>query len=73
VSAELGEAGLFGEYGGTDASSLRGLSTPSGAPLPALVFGSMDPEANIHDVDESVDPRLIAGVARTIERFVLER
>ena len=73
VSAELGEAGLFGEYGGTDASSLRGLSTPSGAPLPALVFGSMDPQANIHDVDESVDPRLIAGVARTIERFVLER
>ena len=73
VRAELGEDGLFGEYGGTDASSLRGLLTPSGAPLPALVFGSMDPQANIHDVDESVDPRLIAGVARTIERFVRER
>jgi acetylornithine deacetylase/succinyl-diaminopimelate desuccinylase-like protein len=72
VRAELGEAGFFGEYGGTDASSLRGLLTPSGAPLPALVFGSMDPAANIHDVDESADPRLIAGVARTIERFVLE-
>ncbi len=72
VRAELGEAGLFGEYGGTDASSLRGLRTPTGAPLPALVFGSMDPEANIHDVDESADPARIAGVARTIERFVLE-
>jgi len=69
---EFGEAGMFGEYGGTDASSLRGLTTPSGAPLPALVFGSMDPPANIHDVDESVDPALIAAVARTIERFVLE-
>jgi len=73
LSKELGETGLFGEYGGTDASSLRGLLTPRGAPLPALVFGSMDVQASIHDVDESVDPRLIAGVARTIERFVLER
>jgi acetylornithine deacetylase/succinyl-diaminopimelate desuccinylase-like protein len=72
VRAEFGEAGFFGEYGGTDASSLRGLLTPRGAPLPAIVFGSMDPAANIHDVDESVDPRLLAGVARTIERFVLE-
>jgi len=72
VRAELGEAGTFGEYGGTDASSLRGVRTPSGEPLPALVFGSMDTAANIHDVDESVDPRLLAGVARTIERFVLE-
>ncbi len=72
VRAELGEAGTFGEYGGTDASSLRGLRTPSGAPLPALVFGSMDPPSNIHDVDESVDPAKLAGVARTLERFVLE-
>ena len=72
LRAELGEGGLFGEYGGTDASSLRGLATPAGDPMPALVFGSMDVAANIHDVDESVDPRLIAGVARTIERFVLE-
>ncbi len=71
VASELGEAGVFGEYGGTDASSLRGLLTPSGSPLPALVFGSMDPSSNIHDVDESVDPARIAGVARTIERFVL--
>jgi acetylornithine deacetylase/succinyl-diaminopimelate desuccinylase-like protein len=69
---ELGEAGMFGEYGGTDASSLREARTPSGEPMPAIVFGSMDPEANIHDVDESVDPRRIAGVVRTIERFVLE-
>lgn len=72
VHGELGKGGLFGEYGGTDASSLRGLTTPSGEVLPALVFGSMDPAANIHDVDESVDPRLLAGVARTIERFVRE-
>ncbi len=72
VRAELGEAGVFGEYGGTDASSLRTTRTPAGVPMPALVFGSMDPESNIHDVDESADPKLIAGVARTIERFVLE-
>ena len=72
LGTELGAEGTFGEYGGTDASSLRGLRTPAGAPMPALVFGSMDVAANIHDVDESVDPRLLAGVARTIERFVLE-
>jgi acetylornithine deacetylase/succinyl-diaminopimelate desuccinylase-like protein len=72
VRAELGVAGQFGEYGGTDASSLRGLRAGSGRPLPALVFGCMDPAANIHDVDESADPALIAGVARTVERFVLE-
>ncbi len=72
VRAELGEAGMYGEYGGTDASSLRGLTSPSGEPLAALVFGCMDPASNIHDVDESADPALIAGVARTIERFVLE-
>ncbi len=72
VRAELGEAGIYGEYGGTDASSLRESRTPRGEPLPALVFGSMDTAANIHDVDESADPRLIAGVARSIERFVLE-
>ncbi len=72
VRAELGEAGMYGEYGGTDASSLRTTQTRGGVPMPALVFGSMDPESNIHDVDESADPRLIAAVARTIERFVLE-
>jgi len=68
----LGAHGVFGEYGGTDASALRGLGTPSGAPLPALVFGSMDPAANIHDAEESADPRLIAGVAASIERYVRE-
>jgi acetylornithine deacetylase/succinyl-diaminopimelate desuccinylase-like protein len=68
----LGARGIEGEYGGTDASSLRGLTTPAGEPLPALVFGSMDPSAHIHDAEESVDPRLLAGVARTIERFVAE-
>jgi acetylornithine deacetylase/succinyl-diaminopimelate desuccinylase-like protein len=64
--------GIFGEYGGTDASAIRGLLAPNGGPLPALVFGSMDVEAHIHDAEESVDPRLLAGVARAIERFVRE-
>ncbi len=68
----LGSDQVLGEYGGTDASSLRGLRSRSGEPLPALVFGSMDEAAQIHDVDESADPRLIAGVAATIERFVRE-
>jgi acetylornithine deacetylase/succinyl-diaminopimelate desuccinylase-like protein len=72
LAATLGAYGVFGEYGGTDASSLRGLRTPSGAPLPALVFGSMDPVARIHDAEESADPKWIAGVATTIERFVRE-
>ena len=64
--------GILGEYGGTDASALRGLRTPGGEPLPALVFGSMDPNAHIHDAEESADPHLIAGVATSIERFVRE-
>ena len=68
----LGAKGVVGEYGGTDASALRGLRTPRGAALPALVFGSMDPVANIHDAEESLDPRLFAGVVTTIERFVRE-
>lgn len=68
----LGAHGVRGEYGGTDASSLRGLTTPSGAPLPAVVFGSMDDDAHIHDAEESVDPRKLAGVARALERFVRE-
>lgn len=68
----FGAHGIRGEYGGTDASALRGLRTPSGAPLPALVFGSMDPESHIHDAEESADPRKIAAVATTIERFVRE-
>jgi acetylornithine deacetylase/succinyl-diaminopimelate desuccinylase-like protein len=68
----LGAEGIRGEYGGTDASALRDLRTPANAPLPALVFGSMDPEAHIHEAEESADPRKIAGVALTIERFVRE-
>ncbi len=68
----LGEGGVYGEYGGTDASSLATVTTPSGAPLPALVFGSMDRAAHIHEAEESVDPRLLAGVAETIYRFVRE-
>jgi acetylornithine deacetylase/succinyl-diaminopimelate desuccinylase-like protein len=64
------EETVYGEYGGTDASSLRGLTTPSGEPLPALVFGSMDRRANIHEAEESIDPRYLAGVIRLIEQFV---
>ncbi len=67
---ELAANGTFGEYGGTDASSLREVRSRDGTPLPALVFGSMDDQANIHDAEESVDPRTLAGVARAIERFV---
>jgi hypothetical protein len=65
-----GERGVFGEYGGTDASSLIGVKTPSGDDLPALVFGSMDRDAHIHEAEESADPRLIAATATLIERFV---
>ena len=68
----LGAEGVRGEYGGTDASALRDLRTPAGAPLPALVFGCMDPESHIHEAEENADPRKIAGVALTIERFVRE-
>ncbi|MCI4349722.1 MAG: M20/M25/M40 family metallo-hydrolase [Thermoplasmata archaeon] len=68
----FGEGGVFGEYGGTDASTLVGITTPSGAPLPALVFGSMDRDAHIHEAEESVDPRMIAKVSETIERFARE-
>jgi acetylornithine deacetylase/succinyl-diaminopimelate desuccinylase-like protein len=69
---EFGASGVFGEYGGTDASSLATVRTPSGAPLPALVFGSMDRSANIHQAEESVDPSGLGSVIRTIERFILE-
>jgi len=68
----FGASGIRGEYGGTDASSLRDLTTPRGAPLPALVFGCMDPEAHIHDAEESADPQKIAGVVQSILRFVRE-
>ncbi len=72
LEATCGARGIFGEYGGTDASALRGLRTPRGEPLPALVFGSMDPESHIHDAEESVDPRKLAAIALAIERFVRE-
>ena len=72
IGQEFGVGGVFGEYGGTDASALRGLTTPAGRPLPALVFGSMDPESSIHDAEESIDPRLFRGVVNTIERFLTE-
>ncbi len=65
------EPGIFGEYGGTDASSLRGLTTPGGHPLPALVFGSMDRNAHIHEAEESLDPSLFAGVVEVMRRFIL--
>lgn len=68
----LGAVGIFGEYGGTDASTLSDLRTRGGEPLPAIVFGSMDRASNIHQAEESVDPRLLGGVARAIERFVRE-
>ncbi|HEV2449327.1 MAG TPA: M20/M25/M40 family metallo-hydrolase [Thermoplasmata archaeon] len=68
----LGADGVYGEFGGTDASTLVGLTTRAGAPLPALVFGSMDPEAHYHEADESVDPKLIRGVAESIRRFIAD-
>lgn len=70
MARHFGAHGVFGEYGGTDASSLLGITTPSGAPLPALVFGSMDRAAHIHEAEESVDPKLLAGVVRTLVEFV---
>ncbi|MCI4337422.1 MAG: M20 family metallopeptidase [Thermoplasmata archaeon] len=72
LTETLAAHGIFGEYGGTDASALGVLKTASGDPLPAIVFGRMDRMANIHQAEESADPALIAGVARTIERFVRE-
>ncbi|MGI0132518.1 MAG: M20/M25/M40 family metallo-hydrolase [Thermoplasmata archaeon] len=69
---ELGEHGIFGEYGGTDASALATARTPGGGRMPALVFGSMDREAHIHEAEESVDPRLWRGVRDTIYRFIAE-
>ncbi|HTW77606.1 MAG TPA: M20/M25/M40 family metallo-hydrolase [Thermoplasmata archaeon] len=72
MAGTLHAHGITGEYGGTDASALRPVRTPAGAPLPTLVFGAMDLESHIHEAEESVDPRKIAGVAATIERFVRE-
>ncbi len=72
LAQTLGAHGIQGEYGGTDASALRDVRTPEGTPLPALVFGAMDDASHIHEAEESVDPRKIAGVAAAIERFVRE-
>lgn len=68
----FGARGVYGEYGGTDASSLIGLTTPEGAPLPALVFGLMDRTSHIHEAEENLDPAGVARVTETIRRFVLE-
>ena len=57
---------------GPSASALRDLMTPKGEPMPALVFGSMDPDAHIHDAEESADPAKIVAVATTIARFIRE-
>ena len=72
AQATLHSPGIFGEYGGTDASSLASRKTSTGAPLPAIVFGSMDRSAHIHEAEESADPALIAGVVETIVRFARE-
>jgi len=32
----------------------------------------MDPDAHIHDAEESADPRKIAGVVTAIEQFIRE-
>jgi acetylornithine deacetylase/succinyl-diaminopimelate desuccinylase-like protein len=72
LAGVFGAHGVRGEYGGTDASALREARTPRGERLPALVFGSMDPESHIHDAEESVDPRRIQGVVTAIEQFVRE-
>jgi len=72
LGGTFGAKGARGEYGGTDASSLRDLTTPKGDPMPALVFGSMDHESHIHDAEENAEPAKIAAVATTIERFVRE-
>jgi|GEM_PF-404215 len=65
-----GPVGIYAEYGGTDASALRGLRTPRGRPLPALVFGSMDETAHIHDAEESALPALVGAVRRALVEFV---
>ncbi|MCI4351386.1 MAG: M20/M25/M40 family metallo-hydrolase, partial [Thermoplasmata archaeon] len=62
----MGVSGVVGEYGGTDASSLREVRTPSGEPIPAVVFGAMDRASNIHEAEESVDPKQLGAVARAI-------
>lgn len=72
LSSVFGAHGIYGEYGGTDASSLVGLRTSVGLPLPALVFGLMNRTSHIHEAEENLDPAGIARVTETIRRYVLE-
>jgi hypothetical protein len=64
------KVGTYGEYGGTDASALRYLTTPTGEPMPVVVVGAMDDEAHIHDAEESLEPRLFHEVVELIVRWV---
>lgn len=50
---------IIGEYGGTDASFFTHILTPAGEPMIALLFGSMDNEANIHSWNENAKPELL--------------
>ena len=72
LASVFGVPGIFGEYGGTDASSLLGLLTPQGEPLPALVFGLMGRNSHIHEAEENLDPIGVARVTETIRRFAAE-
>ena len=72
LSSVFGSTGIYGEYGGTDASSLLGIQTPQGEQLPGLVFGLMNRTSHIHEAEENLDPVGVARVTETIRRFVLE-
>lgn len=72
LASEFGGKGVYGEYGGTDASSLVGLKTSRGEPLPALVFGLMGRTSHIHEAEENLDPSGVARVTETIRRYILE-
>jgi acetylornithine deacetylase/succinyl-diaminopimelate desuccinylase-like protein len=72
LGSEFGVKGIYGEYGGTDASSLIGLKTAHGEPLPALVFGLMGRTSHIHEAEENLNPVGVARVTETIRRFILE-
>lgn len=62
--------GIYGEYGGTDASALRRITTPRGDPMPVVVVGAMDETAHIHDAEESLDPRYFHEVIRLLTTWV---
>jgi acetylornithine deacetylase/succinyl-diaminopimelate desuccinylase-like protein len=72
LASVFGAKGVYGEYGGTDASSLIGLQTSRGEPLPALVFGLMGRTSHIHEAEENLDPIGVARVTETIRRYILE-